>query len=252
MAVWRLGRLGHTPPSGPPRCPLRVPVLPHKLLAVIIEFLLAVLHALLTPLASDDDSSSAFWSGSGSALVGAVLAGAFAIGAAFLAARLARRHDELREARHAASRLAALASDFWYDLSDVYGRGSISEIQSFGKSRPFKLVRAFTIESPVLQDADVATACANVVDWLMGVWRPAVARLTPATPNTAVVVEAGALAAMQLHIILSRWMITDDLIEAKPFPNLDDEQAWEIRWTVVAGGRVLRDQNPGHFIPRAP
>jgi hypothetical protein len=187
-------------------------------------------RTVVAVLLSQDEPSSSFWQGTGSAIVGAGLSGLVAVGAAFLAAWLARRHDRGQEARQAAARIDALAYEVWQDLVVIADQ---DDYPTFAAYRIFELRRAIVRELAYLSEAAALyIQLKQIIAWVNEVWLPelrrTVIRLPPLGPDedldprVEALSMAGADAISEVNTALQVWLARGKVFDLEPFPDLDD------------------------------
>lgn len=175
------------------------------------------------------------WTGTGGAVVGAALNGLVAIGAAFLAAHLARRHDRQAQARQACGRLAQSVRD------------AMDEVLSYSDSRySVRLVDAVKAvhmqhlgEMAYFTEPKLSEEVHRVVTWLSDVWIPAAQRAyanIPIGTDPETGLEASDLRAVRalakqagdvlsaLGAALTTWQLRGDLPSVVDLPPLETAQ----------------------------
>jgi hypothetical protein len=173
-----------------------------------------------------------FWYGVGAAIIGSALSGLIAVGAAFLAAALARRHDRLQSARQACARLGVVAFDVMSDLLSYSRHDHLSLV----RDRLGDLHKAYLVESAYFTDMRLAELVDDTVTWLRGEWEPALERTHHSLPEPFFdevtgqqmqdisslrrMAQTGADALSGLAAVLAVWQ-RDQVVETPPpFPQL--------------------------------
>jgi hypothetical protein len=177
-------------------------------------------------LASSD--SSGFWSGTGSAIVGAALSGVVAVGAAFLAAWLARRHDRLQQDHQAVARLSIVV----YDVAEALGDYRRADYAEFARQRVRALRRAVILEAPYLTESVLLEQVYASIAWMEDVWVPALEGLLNDADRSAMDPElrllniqslslGGASVMGDLNLALGVWQASEHVSDIVSFPDLD-------------------------------
>jgi len=177
-------------------------------------------------LASSD--SSGFWSGTGSAIVGAALSGVVAVGAAFLAAWLARRHDRLQQDHQAVARLSIVV----YGVAEALGDYRRADYADFARQRVRALRRAVILEAPYLTESVLLEQVYASIAWMEDVWVPALEGFLDEADQSAMDPElrllniqslslGGASVMGDLNLALGVWQASEHVSDVVSFPDLD-------------------------------
>lgn len=179
------------------------------------------------------DLPADFWSGTGGAIIGSFLTGVVAVGAAFLAAWLTRRHDRQQDARHSASRLNTAV----HDALTVILKYEVRNYPAVARDAISQLHRGFLIESAYMTEAKLVGQGAHILGWLRDAWTPAIeytsehlpkprfneltgSETQDLTPLRDIATE-GAYALSNFGAMLNVWQMNGDVIEVRPLPDFD-------------------------------
>jgi hypothetical protein len=163
-----------------------------------------------------------------SAIVGAALSGVVAVGAAFLAAWLARRHDRLQQDHQAVARLSIVV----YDVAEALGDFRRADYADFARHRVRALRRAVILEAPYLTESELLVQVYASIAWMEDVWVPALEEMLDEADRSAMDPElrllniqslalGGATVMGDLNLALGVWQASEHVSDVVSFPDLD-------------------------------